>query len=94
MPVQVRSPHLFSHSCVPVYFGIWTALGNMLSSFPALLSAFPDREPDLHPAPMVYEFYTDLMLFGGLVCIPSSVILLDFLIYTECWDHTSRYFFV
>lgn len=40
MSVQVRSPQLFSHSCIPVYLGFWTALCTLFPSFPALLSAF------------------------------------------------------
>lgn len=51
--LQVRSPHLFSHSCIPVYLGFWTTLGTLFPSFPALLSAFPNMEPELHLASTV-----------------------------------------
>lgn len=69
-------------------------LGALLRSFPVLLSAFPDRRPELHPAHMAHGFYGDLMLFSVLVCVPPTTILLAFLISAEHGHDISRRFSV
>lgn len=81
----------FLHPCVLGVLNCpWSSAPGSSSSAPC----FPDGEPELHPVPTVHGVYTDLVLFGGLVCIPSSIILLVFLISAEHQDGISRHFSV